>query len=334
MHRFGQPPAGLYPERRFRRFEARKKTPIGGTLFGISSVKTTANRPFQPALSDPHQPQHRKRLPLCVRQALRNGGGQLVVFFQRDMPPSSQPLRAGKPLEIKLNLPIYRGEVEPRWNQGGLSHHEIGKYRVYLQQVATGDRELIFKGASAMPSRAADYSTIPVGMEPNNQQLVILYERRDVPQVDDLHDVSIPKNQRWRTCLPNTTVYSMEYINPFSMVFSAAVRGISDIFLYYTNTRQTQRVTDDFWDDLDPVYVRRAARRYPLCLQPPGFPDGARKTGLHTLRQYRTTSSTHDLENRSQELVRVTHTPYTNETLPGSGGHPPVFLPQRPQWRL
>ncbi|MCB9347657.1 MAG: hypothetical protein H6573_09125 [Lewinellaceae bacterium] len=248
-------------------------------------------------------------------------GDSWAVFFRKRYAAevASRYAPEGQPLEIKnkRNLPITEVKLSPDGTKAVYVTNEIGKYRVYLQQVATGERELIFKGGFRNAFQATDYNYPLLAWNPNNQQLAILYERRDVPKLM-IYDVYTKKSTVEDLSTEYHRVYSMEYINPISMVFSAAVRGISDIFLYYTNTRQTQRVTDDFWDDLDPVYVQAGNRRGILfasnrqdSLMGREKLDSILPINTYDIFYY-------DLENRSQELVRVTHTPYANERSPAA----------------
>jgi hypothetical protein len=43
----------------------------------------------------------------------------------------------------------------------------------------------------------------------------------------------------------------MDYWHPDTLIFSAAVNGYSDLFKYHLKTRQSSRITEDFYDDLD-----------------------------------------------------------------------------------
>jgi len=225
----------------------------------------------------------------------------------------------GQPLEIrnKRNLPITEMKLSPDGAKVVYVTNEIGKYRVFLQDVATGERELIFHGGFRNAFQATDYNYPLLAWNPNNQQVAILYERRDLPRLM-LYDVNTKKTTVEDLSPEYHRVYSMEYVNPITMVFSAAVRGISDIFLYYTNTRQTQRITNDFWDDLDPVYVQVGNRKGILFAS-------NRQDSL--IAQERLDSILpintfdifyYDLETRNPELVRVTHTPYANERSPAA----------------
>ncbi len=100
------------------------------------------------------------------------------------------------------------------------------------------------------------------------------------------------------------------------MVLSGAVRGFSDIFLYYPTTRQTQRITNDFYDDLDATLVKIRNKKGIL------FSSNRNDALLSTLRMDTILPLNnfdifyYDLENKSTELVQVTNTPLANERQP------------------
>lgn len=248
-------------------------------------------------------------------------GDSWAIFYRKryvaDVASRSAP--GGQPLAIrnKRNLPITEMKLSPDGTRVVYVTNEIGKYRVYLQNVATGDREVIFRGGFRNAFQATDYNYPLLAWNPNNQQVAILYERRDIPKLM-AYDVNTKKATVEDLSTEYHRVYSMEYINPVTMVFSAAVRGISDIFLYYTNTRQTQRITNDFWDDLDPVYVQLgaskgilfASNRQDSLLEQEKL-DSILPISTYDIFYY-------DLETRSRELVKITHTPHANERSPAA----------------
>ena len=43
----------------------------------------------------------------------------------------------------------------------------------------------------------------------------------------------------------------MHYFDAQRLVITGATSGISDVMIYHLPTRQTERITQDFWDDLD-----------------------------------------------------------------------------------
>jgi len=218
-------------------------------------------------------------------------------------------------LKNKRNLPITRARLSPDGNRLLYILNEIGRYKVYLHDITTGKRDLLLKGGFRNAFQATDYNYPHIAWSPNGQQVAIMYERRDVVYLR-LHDVLQDEYTEETLSSEFQRVYSMDYVNPITLTLSAAVRGQSDIFLYYTNTRQSQRITKDFWDDLDASYVRIgdqkgilfASNRQDTLLEREKL-DSVLPIGDYDIFYY-------DLENRSDELVRITNTPYANERNP------------------
>ena len=85
--------------------------------------------------------------------------------------------------------------------------------------------------------QANDLNYPLLAWNPDNKRLTVLTERRDAPQVVHIDretgkkesDMLSPEYQR---------VYSMDYVNPISLAFSACVKGYSDLFLYNTANRK------------------------------------------------------------------------------------------------
>ncbi len=225
----------------------------------------------------------------------------------------------GREVEVKnkRKLPITELKLSPDGTRILYVTNEIGKYKVYMQNIATGDRELILKGGFRNAFQATDYNYPLLAWNPSGQQIAILYEKRDLARLL-IRDVYSGKEVTEGLSTEYQRVYHMEYVNPITLVFSAAVRGHSDIFLYYTNTRQTQRITDDYWDDLDPAYVNVDNQKGILFAsnRPDSLLEREKLDSVLPLNTF--DIFYYDLENRSRELVRVTHTPYANERRPAA----------------
>ena len=115
-------------------------------------------------------------------------------------------------------------------------------------------------------------------------------------------------------------IYSLDYISANDLVFSAAVRGHSDLFLYYTQTRQTQRLTTDFWDDLDAVFVKVKDQRgilfasnRPDSLNQPAALDTVLPITNYDIFYLNLDSVSFG---KTGELVQVSRTPHANERKP------------------
>ena len=150
---------------------------------------------------------------------------------------------------------------------------------------------------------------------PDNQRLAVLYERRDIPRIA-LLDLDKGKKEVKDLSPEFQRVFSMDFINPIDMVLSAAVRGYSDLFIYHTVTRQTERLTQDFWDDLDATIVTIDGRKS-IAFASNRTSDTLSTAKLDTILPLgKFDVFLFDLESRNNELVRLSHTPFTNERMP------------------
>ncbi len=224
----------------------------------------------------------------------------------------------GKKLKFKnrRNLPISQVKLSPDGKKVAYATNEIGRFIVYVQDVRTGERQKLFKEGFRNPFQATDYNYPLLSWSPNNQEIAILYERRDQPKML-IYNTITKKFKSEDLSSQYQRVYSIDFVNPNTLAFSATVRGFSDIFLYYLNTRQTERITNDFYDDLDVVAVNIRNRKGIL------FASNRPDTLLTTLGSMDTIIPVgnfdifyYDIETKSKELVRVTHTQMANERRP------------------
>jgi len=219
----------------------------------------------------------------------------------------------------KHKVPLTQLKISPDGTKVAYVINEIGRTKVYVQELATGDRTLVYKGGFRNAIQATDYNYPLLAWNPNNFELSIIFEHRDKVS---LEKYNIMTKEEVIEELPTQfqRIYSMDYVNVSTLVFSAAVRGQSDLFLYYTSTRQSQRLTTDFWDDLDASFVNVDGKKGILFAS--NRPDSMNITAvLDTVLPitkfdifylnldsigFRTTG----------ELVQVTHTPHANERHP------------------
>lgn len=215
----------------------------------------------------------------------------------------------------KRKLPLTQLKMSPDGQKVVYATNEIGKYKVFLQDVNTGDRQMIFKSGFRNAFQTTDYNYPLLSWSPNGQELAILYEKRDVPKLM-LYNTITKKKEVSDLASDYQRVYSIDFVNTYTLVFSATVGGFSDLFLYYTKTRQSERITRDFYDDLDASYVNIGNKRGIL------FASNRQDSLLATLRMDTILPTEnfdiyyYDLETKNPELVRVTHTPFANERQP------------------
>lgn len=215
----------------------------------------------------------------------------------------------------KRNLPVSQLKISPDGRKVVYVTNEIGKYKVYLQDLRTGDREVIHKGGFRNAFQTTDYNYPLLAWNPSGLEVAVMYERRDVIKLMQ-YDIHTKKAKVEDMSTQYQRVNSMDFVNSFTMVLSGTVRGFSDIFLYYTKTRQSERITQDFYDDLDAAFVNVDDRKGIL------FASNREDVMINTLRLDTILPINtfdlfyYDLDTKSKELVRVTDTPLANERSP------------------
>ncbi len=235
--------------------------------------------------------------------------------YNRESKEFSEIAQAPLKLKNKRKLPLNRLVISPDGKKIAYVSNEIGKTKVYVQDVETGKRKVVFKNGFRNVIQATDYNYPILAWSPNNFQLAIIYERRDVIQLR-LHDVNSDKSITEPLDPQYQRINSIDFIDPNTMVFSGTIWGYSDLFLYFLNTRQTKRITNDFWDDLDAKFVKLRNKKGIL------FTSNRQTTTnvaarMDTILPIETFDVFYyDLENDSKELVQVTATPFANERQP------------------
>ncbi len=218
-------------------------------------------------------------------------------------------------IKNKKNLPLTQVKISPDGKRIAYVSNDIGKWRVWIQDLETGKRTQAMRGGSRNALQATDYNYPLLAWNPDNQRLGILYERRDVLHLAT-YDITTKKEETAPFPPEYQRVYSLEYTNPAELLLSAAVKGYTDLFLYRTINRQSERLTQDFWDDLDASIVQLDGHRQVI------FASNRVADTLSVQRLDTILPLGHfdiflfDLDARSAQLQRVTNTSYADERNP------------------
>jgi len=139
--------------------------------------------------------------------------------------------------------------------------NELGKYRVWLYDVESKKQKQLLKGSFRNPFQEADYSypNVEWGMESNeiyavqekNDRLYLKYW--DLNSGDYMEQEFPPAIER---------IYSMDVFSRDTLLFSATSDGYTDLYFYTPKTRQTFRLTTDYFDDIDAKTVQFKGQRY------------------------------------------------------------------------
>ena len=235
--------------------------------------------------------------------------------YTEELGARAQPGGTEVTIKNKRQLPVTDLKISPDGRRVAYVLNEIGRYKVFLHDLQTGEREMVFKGGQRNLLQATDYNYPKLAFNPSNQELAVLYEFRDKPKLlrYSLNDGSEDTEELTSAF---DRIFSMAYADPGTMILSASVKGVTDLYYYNPGVQQFRAITNDFWDDLDamPVNIRGrrgvvfASNRLTTKLEPARL-DTLLPIGDFDLFYY-------DLDGKPGELVRISDTPLGNERMP------------------
>ena len=192
--------------------------------------------------------------------------------------------------------------------------NDLGKYKVCLKDLKSEKTKTLFKGGFKNISQPIDYSQPVLAFDPAGKKLAIVYEKRSKVGLI-LYDVE-EKEKEKRYIANFQKVLSISYSDANTLVISAINRGQSDIFTLNTRSSKFEQITNDFYDDLDPHFIKLPTRQG-IVFSSNRQDDTLRKQFMDTTRAI----NNYDLffyntKSKSKELVRVNNTPLANEDHP------------------
>ncbi len=193
---------------------------------------------------------------------------------------------------------------------------ELNQIRVYLNDLEEKKQKRLLKYGPKV-EQLDDFSYPILAWHPNGNIVAMIYERKDQLVI---HTVDLETGENFRRNLPgfekiNSAAYSPDG-KKMTMSAIKKGKGQSDIFVYGLNSSAIEQITNDIWDDNNPVFIK-----------------GSKQIVFESNRLSDTIRSTDDANffvkfNRNMDLfmapypfktkvlVRVTDTPETNETQP------------------
>ncbi len=241
------------------------------------------------------------------------------LYFRRRYAQEAEgratPMQRAMKIKNRRNLPITHLSISPNGRSVVYVTNELGRFTVWLQEARSTERTRLLRFGMRNAFQATDYNYPHIAWNPNGKEVAVLYERQDVIRLQRIN-LDTRKSESNAITTPYNRIHSMDYSSPNHLVFSATVRGFTDIFQYHIPTTQSERLTNDIFDDLDASFVRLGNQRGILFAsnRPDSIMMPVRLDSLLPLGHF--DIFFYDLDRRSNELVRVTHTPYADERNP------------------
>ena len=153
-------------------------------------------------------------------------------------------------LSNKKHQPISQVQLSPDGRSLIYVYNDLGKYWVKQYDFKTEKEKLLFKHGYKNSFQETDYNYPLITWHSESKEISILYEDKDILK---LRKIALDSKEHNEQIIPEMyqRIYSIDYASDHDYVFSAAVRGHSDLFYYKSKTRETDRITEDFYNDLD-----------------------------------------------------------------------------------
>jgi len=219
------------------------------------------------------------------------------------------------PLRKKDHVPVSHLRLSPDATTLAYVENNIGKSKVRLYDLSSGERQTIFRHGHKNSLQATDYDYPHIAWSPKGDEVTVIYEYRDRIRLRKIH---VASGEHVEQLIPEAIqrIYSVDYVTDDRYLFSASTDGYSDLYTYNFTGRQYQRITNDLFDDLDATIAviggaegilfssnRTNNHIFPVDLDTI-IPDGDFNMFFY------------DLEADDSSLLRLTNTPDINERYP------------------
>lgn len=153
-------------------------------------------------------------------------------------------------LKNKKGVPVSQILESPKGDYLIYTTNDRGKEKVYLRNLDSGEEKMIFKNGHKNIFQESDYNYPLISWHPTRPEITIIYERRDVTKLRRINMVSFEYEEQ-DVIEAFQRIYSLDYINDDEYLLSGSMDGYSDLFTYKFNNRNYNRLTEDYFDDLD-----------------------------------------------------------------------------------
>jgi hypothetical protein len=216
--------------------------------------------------------------------------------------------------KYKVTRHYYQLRINPDATKVIYATNELNQMRVYVRDIESGKQKRILKYGPKI-EQVDDYNYPLLGWHPNNKIAAMIYEKKD--QLI-LHTIDLESKEVVKRNLPG-----FEKINSFSfspdgkkLVISGVKKGKgqADIFVFSLNTSSLEQLTNDIWDDNNPIFVKGNKH---IVFESNRVNDTVKVKDdanfyVKINRNMDLFMANYPFNNKA--LVRVTNTPETNET--------------------
>ncbi len=218
-----------------------------------------------------------------------------------------------KPKRVKASRVYSQLKLSPDGNYVTYVTNEMGKVKFWLYDIAKNKKKKIFKYGHKM-DRINDYTYPVVAWHPSGKLFAYVHE---VNGKNFLTFYTLETGEKESRPMDNyDKILDMSYSSDGKkMVFSAMQKGQSDIFIYTPAGNNSEQITKDIYDDLNPRFINNNTK---IIFSSNRVNDTIRGNveDPNTKLSHFSDLFIYNYKTRSNILRRVTNTPLTNEVLP------------------
>ncbi len=170
----------------------------------------------------------------------------------KELGPKLETQKEKEILEVRHNKTstISNIKISSSGRYAAFVENKLGKAKVIVHDFEKDGQFTVLKVGKKNPFEITDLNYPILSWAPNTNELSLIYEFRDIIKQkrifldsnEEINDLFAPEYRR---------IYSAEYKNDNELIISATTDGFSDLYSYNMTNRQSVRITNDFYDDLD-----------------------------------------------------------------------------------
>lgn len=233
--------------------------------------------------------------------------------------PASWKIENNESAELSLgkkgHVPVSIMKLSPDGIRLAYVDNHIGKATVRVKNLLTGEEEKVIRVGVKNNLQAADYDYPQLAWHPGGEEMTIIYEKKDIMYIRKYH---IPSGEYVEEIIPEAfqRIYSFDYWDDDRYVFSANTDGFSDLHMFNFIGRRHNRISDDFYDDLD-IQVTELGGKRGVLFSSNRLNNNFKELSYDTIIPDHTFDLFfYDLETDDKSLLRLTQTSDIDERHP------------------
>lgn len=216
-------------------------------------------------------------------------------------------------IKIKKETSYYQTKVSPNGNYIAYASNNWGRVKIHLYNVEEEKSKVIFKYGWRTRTQWTDQKLPLLAFSPNSTKLTVVFNKRAVNRM--LHYTIDEKLKEEKRIEKFQKVTSMSYASDGkSLLISAIQKGQSDIFIYKIASTTTTQITDDYFDDFDPVEVN--VGDYSGIMFASNRSDDTLRSQRYDNQSFSKETDIFFYNSENGELYQVTNTPKVSERSP------------------